>query len=47
MTAEVIECDDCEARIELNEKVGTTCRYIKFCPACGAEGVSVMLRKEL
>lgn len=28
----------CDFVAEVNENIGTTCKYFRFCPACGARG---------
>lgn len=30
-------CHSCGARFDFAENVGTTSRYIEFCPACGVQ----------
>lgn len=37
MNVDKLTCPNCDAQFHFDEKIGTTCRYVDYCPSCGSE----------
>lgn len=43
---EQLECDSCGATFKIAENIGTSSRYVHYCPACGVKDITIRTVEE-
>lgn len=38
MLVDRVRCDRCDGRWDFAERIGTSSRYVEYCPGCGVGG---------